>query len=179
MAFGKNKTDKNCLGAVAQLKETDYSKADPQVVQIYQRLLSGRSQLETVMERDLSAVTQISSLEKALTYYTDHLGGISSDLANSTDAILQASTETSRVADEVSNQHEDLTKTILSASEECSTIYKNIEDGQHQLTEIKDLSQTTIKESGEMKENMENLFDVINHRLMESTVFPDRRICLH
>ena len=163
MAFGKNKTDKNCLGAVAQLKETDYSKADPQVVQIYQRLLSGRSQLETVMERDLSAVTQISSLEKALTYYTDHLGGISSDLANSTDAILQASTETSRVADEVSNQHEDLTKTILSASEECSTIYKNIEDGQHQLTEIKDLSQTTIKESGEMKENMENLFDVINH----------------
>ena len=108
-------------------------------------------------------MTQISSLEKALTYYTDHLGGISSDLANSTDAILQASTETSRVADEVSNQHEDLTKTILSASEECSTIYKNIEDGQHQLTEIKDLSQTTIKESGEMKENMENLFDVINH----------------
>ena len=157
MAFGKNKTDKNCLGAVAQLKETDYSKADPQVVQIYQRLLSGRSQLETVMERDLSAVTQISSLEKALTYYTDHLGGISSDLANSTDAILQASTETSRVADEVSNQHEDLTKTILSASEECSTIYKNIEDGQHQLTEIKDLSQTTIKESGEMKEKIDGI----------------------
>ena len=163
MAFGKSKIDKICLEAVAQLKETDYTKADPQIGQMYQRLVGGRSQLETVMERDLSAVTQISSLEKALTYYTDRLGGISSDLANSTDTILQASTETSRVADKVSNQHEDLTKTILSASEECSTIYKNIEDGQHQLTEIKDLSQTTIKESGEMKENMENLFDIINH----------------
>lgn len=163
MAFGKSKIDKICLEAVAHLKETDYTKADPQIGQMYQRLVGGRSQLETVMERDLSAVTQISSLEKALTYYTDRLGGISSDLANSTDTILQASTETSRVADKVSNQHEDLTKTILSASEECSTIYKNIEDGQHQLTEIKDLSQTTIKESGEMKENMENLFDIINH----------------
>ena len=163
MAFGKSKIDKICLEAVAQLKETDYTKADPQIGQMYQRLVGGRSQLETAMERDLSAVTQISSLEKTLTYYTDRLGGISSDLANSTDTILQASTETSRVAGEVSNQHEDLTKTILSASEESATIYKNIEDGQQQLTEIKDLSQTTITESGEMKDNMENLFDVINH----------------
>ena len=163
MAFGKSKIDKICLEAVAQLKETDYTKADPQIGQMYQRLVGGRSQLETVMERDLSAVTQISSLEKTLTYYTDRLGGISNDLADSTDTILQASTETSRVAGEVSNQHEDLTKTILSASEECATIYKNIEDGQQQLTEIKDLSQTTITESGEMKDNMENLFDVINH----------------
>lgn len=163
MAFGKSKIDKICLEAVAQLKETDYTKADPQIGQMYQRLVGGRSQLETVMESDLSAVTQISSLEKTLTYYTDRLGGISSELANSTDTILQASTETSRVAGEVSNQQEDLTKTILSASEECATIYKNIEDGQQQLTEIKDLSQTTITESGEMKDNMENLFDVIKH----------------
>ena len=163
MAFGKSKIDKICLEAVAQLKETDYTKADPQIGQMYQRLVGGRSQLETVMESDLSAVTQISSLETTLTYYTDRLGGISSELANSTDTILQVSTETSRVAGEVSNQQEDLTKTILSASEECATIYKNIEDGQQQLTEIKDLSQTTITESGEMKDNMENLFDVIKH----------------
>lgn len=74
MAFGKSKIDKICLEAVAQLKETDYTKADPQIGQMYQRLVGGRSQLETVMERDLSAVTQISSLEKTLTYYTDRLG---------------------------------------------------------------------------------------------------------
>ena len=28
MAFGKSKIDKICLEAVAQLKETDYTKAD-------------------------------------------------------------------------------------------------------------------------------------------------------
>ena len=67
MAFGKSKIDKICLEAVAQLKETDYTKADPQIGQMYQRLVGGRSQLETVMERDLSAVTQISSLEKTFT----------------------------------------------------------------------------------------------------------------
>ena len=55
MAFGKSKIDKICLEAVAQLKETDYTKADPQIGQMYQRLVGGRSQLETVMERDLSA----------------------------------------------------------------------------------------------------------------------------
>lgn len=31
MAFGKSKIDKICLEAVAQLKETDYTKADPEI----------------------------------------------------------------------------------------------------------------------------------------------------
>ncbi len=161
MGFGK-KTDKTCFQAVSQLKDADYSKA-PELGELYQRLSGGRKQFEQVIDKDLDAVMQISSLDLSLLHYTDKLGEISNTIAESTDEIVQASTESSRVAGEVSNQHEDLTNTILSASEETSAIYKNIEAGQQELTSIKDLSDKTICESNELKENMENLFEVINH----------------
>ena len=110
------KTDKICMQAVSELKDADYAKADPQIGQLYTRLANGRKQLEQVMEKDLSAVMKISSLDLALIHYTDQMGNISSAVAQSTDEVLQAVTESARVAGEVSNQHEDLTNTILTAS---------------------------------------------------------------
>ncbi|MCI7106646.1 MAG: methyl-accepting chemotaxis protein [Agathobacter sp.] len=157
------KTDKICMQAVSELKDADYAKADPQIGQLYTRLANGRKQLEQVMEKDLSAVMKISSLDLALIHYTDQMGNISSAVAQSTDEVLQAVTESARVAGEVSNQHEDLTNTILTASEESNAIHQNIEKGQKELTEIKELSGKTITESNDMKQNMEDLIDVLNH----------------
>ena len=157
------KADKVCMEAVSSLKNAEYSKADPRIGQMYTRLSDGKKQLEQVMEKNLSAVMKISSLDLSLIHYTDQLGVISSDLADSTDDIVQSATESSRVAGEVSNQHEDLTNTILTASEESNAIYEKIEKGQEELTSIRELSGKTIEESNEMKQNMENLFDIINH----------------
>lgn len=161
MALGKN-TNKQYLDAVAGLRNVDYSKA-PEIGQLYTRISNGKKQLGQVMDKDLSAAVKISSLDSSLIHYTDQMGRISSALAESSDEIVRAAAESSRVAGEVSNQHEDLTNTILSASEETSAIYQNIEAGQKELTVIKDLSEKTIVESNELKENMENLSDVINH----------------
>lgn len=157
------KSDKMCMEAVSALKDADYAKADPQIGELYTRLINGRRQLENAMEKDLSAVMKISSFDLALIHYTDQMGQISNAVAQSTDEVLQASTETSRVAGEVSSQHEDLTNTILSASEESSAIYQNIEQGQKNLTEIKELSGKTINESNELKQNMEELMEILTH----------------
>lgn len=54
------KADKTGMEAVSELKEADYSKADPRIGQMYTRLSEGRKQLEQVMEKDLSAITNIS-----------------------------------------------------------------------------------------------------------------------
>lgn len=161
MALGKN-ANKEYLTALAGMKNVDYSKA-PEIGQLYARLSNGRKQLGEVMTKDLSAVMQISSLDVALLHYTDQMGQISASLAESSDRIVQEASESARVAGEVSNQHEELTNTILTASEETSAIYQNIEAGQKELTNIKDLSEKTISESKELKENMENLADVINN----------------
>ena len=159
--MGFKKSDKVCMEALSSLKAVDYSKADPKIGQIYTRLFNGKKQLEQVMEKELSAVMKISSLDLSLVHYTDQLGTISSD--ESTDGILQSATESSRVAGEVSNQHEDLTNTILTASEESNAIYAKIEKGQEELTSIRELSGKAIEESNEMKQNMEDLSDIINH----------------
>jgi methyl-accepting chemotaxis protein len=161
MAIGK-KSQKDNLQALAEMKSIDYSKT-PQIGELYTRISNGRKQLEEVMEKDVSAVKKIGTLDQLLIQYTDEMGEISNSLADSTDEIVHSATESSRVASEVSNQHEDLTNTILHASEETSAIYQNIEAGQQQLTSIKDLSDKTISESNELKQNMENLSDVINH----------------
>ena len=88
---------------------------------------------------------------------------LAEQIAQASEDATQSASESSRVAGEVSNQHEELTNTILSASEESAAIYKNIEEGQQELTAIRDLSDKTISESSTMKQNMEKLFDIISN----------------
>lgn len=49
---------------------------------------------------------------------------VSQQIAQASEDATQSASESSRVAGEVSNQHEELTNTILSASEESAAIYK-------------------------------------------------------
>lgn len=151
------------LQALAGLQNVDYSRTEPDIGRMYERLSNGRKQFEEVLEKDLDAVMKISAIDLSLEHHTDHVGEVSNSIAEATDAIVQASTETTQVAEEVSRQHEDLTSTILTASEESTEIYNKIKEGQQQLTEIRELSEKTTRESNEMKKNMDELFDVINH----------------
>jgi len=56
-----------------------------------------------------------------------------------------------------------LTRTIIQAAEDTSEVNKKIENGQRELSVIKDLSVTTIEDSKEMQKDMDALLDVINH----------------
>lgn len=160
MAFIKKNTE--LIDSVAELKEADYSK-NPKLGDIYKRLLKGRKQFEVVMDKDISAVMQISSLDLALKQQTDELVNISDEVADSTEIIQKASEESSLVAEQVNGQHEDLTKTIIQAAEDTSEVHKKIEAGQNELSVIKELSTNTIRESREMQKDMDALLDVLEH----------------
>ena len=160
MAFGKKKTE--LVKAVAQLQETDYS-SDPELGEIYQRLIKGRSQFETVLEKDIKAVMQISSLDLTLKHHTEKMLELSHSVAAATEVIYGAAAETTTVAEQVNEQHEELTNTIIHASEETQEVYKKIEAGQGELTNIRELSSRTMEESKEMQKDMDELFEVINH----------------
>ena len=159
MAFGK-KTDRAGLQAVLELKNVDYSK-DPEIQQLYTRLVNGRSQFGQILAKNASASLQIAEVVDAVKEYNSKMESVSQEIAQASEDATQSASESSRVAGEVSNQHEELTNTILSASEESAAIYKNIEEGQQELTAIRDLSDKTISESSTMKQNMEKLFDII------------------
>ena len=147
--------------AVAEMRQADYSK-EPELGAIYQRLIKGREQFEEAMSDDIGAVMQISSLEVAMNHHTDHMMEISHNVAAATEVIFGAAAETSQVAGQVNEQHEELTNTIIKASEESEEVYKKIEAGQSELTNIKGLSEQTIEASKEMQKDMDKLLEVIN-----------------
>lgn len=160
MVFGKKRTEE-LIKALSQMQEADYKSADSNLAEIYERLQSGRGQFEKVLGQNISAVMQISSLDLMLHHYTEALGKISESVASATKAIHASSQETSGVASTISNQHEELTNTIIAASEESGNVYKKIEEGQSELTTIKELSDSTIAASEEMKRDMDQLEKVI------------------
>lgn len=160
MAFIKKQSD--IIDSLAELKEADYSK-NPKVGDIYKRLINGRKQFENVMDKNITAVMQISSLDLTLEQYTDDLMDISNEVADSTEVISKAAEESSLVASQVNSQHEDLTRTIIQAAEDTGEVHKKIESGQDELSAIKDLSTNTINNSKEMQKDMDALLEIINH----------------
>lgn len=159
MILGR-KTSK-LIKSVSQLQHADYTK-EPGLDDLYQRLLKNRKKFEEVLEKDLQAVMQISSLDLALHLHTDRMLELSKHVADSTDVIYSAVSETSAVAEQVNEEHEALTKTIVRASEEAGEVYQKIEVGQGELTNIKELSAQAISVSKEMQKDMDELFEVIN-----------------
>lgn len=150
------------LDSMAELKEVDYSK-QPKVEAIYKRLSKGREQFECAMQKDIDAVMQISSLDLTLTQQTDRLLELSDSVEGAIERIQDAAAESSSVAGQVNGQHEDLTRTIIEAAEDTNEVHKKIEAGQNELTEIKNLSEKTIEGSKEMRKDMDELLNVIQH----------------
>lgn len=150
------------IDSVANLQEANYSK-QPKLGNIYSRLVQNREQFERVMSKNISAVMQISSLDLILTRQTDNMVSICESVNKATEAIEDAAQESSLVAGQVSSQHEDLTKTIIKAAEDTSEVNVKIEDGQRELSVIRDLSVSTINDSKDMQKDMDALLNVINH----------------
>lgn len=159
MNFGKNN---QLISAVSELKDADYSK-NPKLGDIYKRLLRGRKQFENVMNKDIQAIMQISSLDLTLNYVTDEMHQISESVAEETEIIRTSAEECSNVAEQVNGQHEELTNTIIRAAEDTDEVYKKIEAGQNELSLIKELSIKTIDESKEMQKDMDVLLNIISH----------------
>ena len=160
--FGFGKGRENLIDAVAELKKVDYSK-EPKLGSIYNRLARGRQQFEVVMDKDIQAVMQISSLDLVLNHYTDELVKVSENIADATEIIKEAATDSSNVASQVNGQHEDLTNTIVKAAENTDEVYRKIEEGQKELSDMRNLFGQTIKESKEMQKDMNTLLEVIKH----------------
>lgn len=159
MEFRKRKSD--LIDSVANLENADYAK-QPKLGSIYNRLIQSREQFEGVMNKNVAAVMQISSLDLILKQQTENMVDICESVGSATENIEQAATESSAVAAQVSCQHEDLTKTIIQAAEDTSEVNTKIEHGQQELSIIKDLSSATIQDSLKMQKDMDELLDVIN-----------------
>ena len=154
MFNGKRKTV--LMKAISELKQADYSR-EPELSNMYHRLSNGRNQFADVFDKNINAVMQISSLDLTLHHQTQKIVGISNKIAKATETIFGATSGSKN------NPQEELTNTIIQISEKTDEVYKKIEEGQDELTSIKDLSTQTITAAGEMQSDMDELMNIINH----------------
>lgn len=157
MGIGRTK---KLVKSVSELKYADYS-GEPELKEIYQRLADGRNQFAEILEKNIKAVMQISSLDLMVQHETDKIIEISQNVAKATEVIFGANGSHSEL--EGNNSLEQLTNTIIKVSEETEEVYQKIEQGQEELTSIRDLSSQAIEVSKEMRKDMDALLDVINN----------------
>lgn len=160
MAIKKSKTA--LVKAVSELKETDYSK-EPELNQIYRRLQNGRKQFGEIFEKNIKAVMQISSLDLTMQYQTEKIVDISRNVAKATETIFGISSDDPLMSGKASNQHEELTSTIVEVSSDANEVYHKIQTGQNELTNIKELSDQTIDVSSELQKDMDKLLEILGH----------------
>ncbi len=151
-----NKKKSVLMRSVSELKAADYSTV-PELDHIYRRLFNGRQRFAQVLEKNINAVMQISSLDLTMQHQTEKVLDISRKVADATETIFGSSGGGSN------NQHEELTDTIVRVSEQTNEVYRKIEAGQNELTTIRDLSEQTIAVSLQMQKDMDDLFNTINH----------------
>lgn len=144
------------MKAVSELKRADYT-SEPELGVMYDRLADGRKQFAEVFDKNINAVMQISSLDLTMQHQTKKIVDISKKIANAADTIFGATSGSTN------NPQEELTNTIINISGETDQVYKKIEEGQNELTAIKDFSTQTITAAGEMQTDMDELINLINH----------------
>lgn len=155
------KTSKSALiKAISEMKEADYTR-DPDLQDIYERLKSGRKQFGEIFEKNIKAVMQISSLDLTMQYQTEKIVDISRSVENATETIFGASADSAGGRN--NNQHEQLTNTIVNVSSDTNNVFEKIQEGQNELTTIRDLSRQTIDISLELQNDMDKLLQVLEY----------------
>ncbi len=148
------------MKSVSELKEADYSRV-PELDSIYRRLRRGREQFAELLDKNIKAVMQISSLDLTMQHQTEKIMDISRKVEKATETIFGASWDSSGSSGRANNQHEELTNTILDVSSATGEVYKRIEEGQTELTGIKELSDQTIAVSNALRQDMDDLMSII------------------
>lgn len=159
MTVGKKR--KALMRAVSELNEADYS-GQPELDSIYRRLLKGREQFAGLLDKNIKAVMQISSLDLTMQYQTEKIVDISRNVERAAETVFGTATDSSAAMGRANSQHEELTNTILQISSDTGEVYHKIEEGQAELTQIKELSDETMSVSRELQGNMDELMDIIS-----------------
>lgn len=158
MVIGKKKS--YLMKAVSESRKEDDTRV-PELEGMYRRLANGRRQFAEVLDKNMKAVMQISSLDLTMQHYINQIIEMSHNVSTATETIFREIESSDK--ERRRNSQEELTNTIIHASEEMNEVHKKIEVGQEELTTVKKLSGQMMEISEEMQRDMEALFEIIDH----------------
>lgn len=151
------------ISAVAHMEKVDTTKLAPELADVYTRLVNGREKFGKIVKNISDTSNKIDLVNNNLQSDIQQLNTISSELAELATGVSKTSEITTSIAGDVANAHEDLTNSITDVSENCNLILQGIVNSEEELKTIMNLSETAIRKSGQMKQDMSTLLEVIQH----------------
>lgn len=151
------------ISAVARMEKVDTKKLAPELAEVYIRLVNGREKFRKVVKNISETGNKVTVMNADLVDDVKQLNSVSADLEALVTNVSKTSEITANVAGDVANAHEDLTNSITEVSENSNLILQGIGKSETELKTIMNLSGTAIKQSGQMKQDMSTLLEVIQH----------------
>lgn len=159
----EKKVPVHMIDTVSKLEKADISGYPPELTDMYRRLKNGRDNFGKIVINVGKINAGIEKLDSELIDKSDRIKNVSSDLSMLASKVNRTSDITVGVGGEVADAHEELTNSITSVSENCNHILKGIGDSERELKTIAKLSGIAIEQSGQMKENMSALIEIIEY----------------
>ena len=135
---------------------------EPEAVQIQQRLNSGRTEFNQLVQGVFTSVMKISALDLSPHDCMDRITDISGSVHNVAGKVVDASRETGENMAEVVSVHESFTQNAIRISEAASEMNEQMSASTAELQDIVAESEGTIRNSSDMKQDMEQLMSVLN-----------------
>lgn len=146
------------IGRMVPVEGTQKSEA----VQIQQRLNAGRTEFNQLVQGVFTSVMKISALDLSLHDCMNRITDISGSVHTVAGKVVDASRETEGNMAEVVSVHENFTKNAIHISEASTEISEQMSASTADLHDIVTKSEYTIRNSNNMKRDMEQLMSVLN-----------------
>lgn len=153
----KYKNDK-ILQSISKMEPVE---GNQEAAQIHTRLADGREKFNQLVGDVCSSVMKISALDLAMKDSTDKMAHISGMVKHISSTVVGASQLTEESMNEVVNAHESFTESITQVSSSAGEIMEDMEESSREISIIVEESQETIAKSGNMKDDMHELLDII------------------
>lgn len=153
----RNKNDK-ILQCISKMEPVD---GGGEALQIQKRLNEGRDKFNQLVGGVCKSVMQISALDLAMGDSTDKMGHISDAVKNISETVVKASQMTEENMNEVVNAHEGFAESIAQVSSAAGSIMDDMEASSREISSIVEESQSTINKSDQMKDDMQELLEII------------------
>ncbi len=153
----RNKNDK----ILQNLSKMEPVEVGGEALEIQKRLNEGRDKFNQLVGSICKSVMQISALDLVMSDSTDKMGYISNTVKHISETVVRASQMTEENMNEVVNAHEGFAESIAQVSSAAGSIMDDMEASSQEISSIVEESQFTIDKSDQMKDDMQELLEII------------------
>lgn len=154
--------DKKIIYNISRMLPVEDAR-DPEAMQVYSRLKSGRDKFNQLVKGVFSSVMRISALDLSMRDCSTKMNEISRNVTEVSSKVVGAARVTGESMAEVVEAHESFAEAVMQISEVAAEMKDKVGTSNQALAEIVTKSEVTIQNSDDMKRDMEQLMNVLHN----------------